>query len=141
MKVDFRFINVGNIPEILPLMQDFTQHKYADEVHEERFVAMFAHEYDCVGLYVEDKIIGLCGLWYQTRHYSGKSCELDHFYIKSEYQGKGVGTQFINWLGDRLKSQGYEALELNAYKENTASHRLYAREGFEHLGLHFVKRL
>jgi RimJ/RimL family protein N-acetyltransferase len=47
----------------------------------------------------------------------------------------------MDWLGNKLKAEGYEALELNAYKENVASHRLYAREGFEHLGFHFVKSL
>jgi GNAT superfamily N-acetyltransferase len=140
MNVEFRFLKVANIPEILPLMQDFTQHKYTDETHEQRFNSMFQHEYDCVGFYIKNKLIGLCGLWYQTRHYSGKSCELDHLYIIPEYQGKGLGTQFLNWIENKLSAQGYEALELNAYKENTASHRLYAREGFLHLGFHFVKR-
>lgn len=141
MRIDFRYLNVANIPEILPLMQEFTQHKYADEVHKQRFVAMFAHEYDCIGFYDGTEMIGLCGLWYQTRHYSGKSCELDHFFIKPEYQGQGLGAQFMHWIAEKLKAEGYEALELNAYKENVASHRLYAREGFEHLGFHFVKRL
>ncbi len=141
MEVDFRYLNVGNIPEILPLMQDFTGHKYSDATHISRFVAMFQHEYDCIGFYDNDHLIGLCGLWYQTRHYSGKSCELDHLYIKPAYQGQGMGTCFIDWIGGKLQKEGYEALELNAYKENVVSHRLYAREGFEHLGFHFVKRL
>ena len=141
MAIDFRFLKVANIPEMLPLMQDFTQHKYSDATHHKRFVAMFSHEYDCVGFYDGESLVGLCGLWYQTRHYSGKSCELDHFYIKPDFQGKGLGTQFLDWISEKLKAEGYEAIELNAYKENTASHRLYAREGFEHLGFHFVKRL
>ena len=141
MEIDFRYLNVGNIPEILPLIQDFTKHKYSDATHRSRFTAMFQHEYDCIGFYDHDHLIGLCGLWYQTRHYSGKSCELDHLYIKPEYQGQGLGTRFIDWIGLKLQKEGYKALELNAYKENTASHRLYAREGFAHLGFHFVKRL
>ena len=141
MAVKFRFLKVANIPEILPLIQDFTEHKFTNEVHVQRFTSMFTYQYDCVGFYDGDKIIGFCGLWYQTRHYSGKSCELDHFYILPNYQGKGLGSQFLDWIGKKLKAEGYEALELNAYKENTASHRLYAREGFEHLGFHFVKRL
>lgn len=141
MNVEFRFLKVANIPEILPLIQDFTQYKYSDAVHAERFTAMFTHEYDCIGFYSADALVGLCGLWYQTRHYSGKSCELDHFYIIPEFQGKGLGTHFMNWIGGLLKEKGFEALELNAYKQNTASHRLYKREGFKHLGFHFVKRL
>ena len=141
MEVDFRYLNVGNIPEILPLVQDFTEHKYSDAVLSSRFVALFQHEYDCIGFYYDDNMIGLCGLWYQSRHYSGKSCEIDHLYIKPKYQGQGLGTRFIDWIGGKLQKEGFEALELNAYKENVASHRLYAREGFEHLGFHFVKRL
>ena len=141
MEVDFRYLNVGNIPEILPLVQDFTEHKYSDAVLSSRFVAMFQHEYDCIGFYYDDNMIGLCGLWYQSRHYSGKSCEIDHLYIKPKYQGQGLGTRFIDWIGGKLQKEGFEALELNAYKENVASHRLYAREGFENLGFHFVKRL
>ena len=88
MEINFRYLNVGNIPEILPLMQDFTGYKYSDATHSSRFVAMFQHEYDCIGFYDNDHLIGLCGLWYQTRHYSGKSCELDHLYIKPAYQGQ-----------------------------------------------------
>ena len=33
MEIDFRYLNVGNIPEILPLMQDFTDHKYSNATH------------------------------------------------------------------------------------------------------------
>ena len=141
MEIDFRYLNVGNIPEILPLIQDFVSHKYSDETHTNRFIAMFQHEYDCIGFYHGQELIGLCGLWYQTRHYSGKSCELDHFYIKPDFQSQGLGTRFMNWIGSKLKKEGYEALELNAYKENVASHKLYKKEGFQHLGFHFVKLL
>ena len=62
-------------------MQDFTAKKYSDEVLLDRLKAMFAYDYDCVAIFLENQLIGFCGLWYQTRHYSGKSCELDHFYI------------------------------------------------------------
>jgi hypothetical protein len=141
MEIDFRYLNVGNITEILPLMQDFTDYKYSDKIHVSRFTAMFRHEYDCIGFYINDHLIGLCGLWYQTRHYSGKSCELDHLYIKPEYQGQGIGTRFIDWIGIKLHKAGCEALELNAYKENKSSHIFYKDKGFQHLGFHFVKRL
>jgi hypothetical protein len=35
---------------------------------------------------------------------------------------EGLGARFIDWIGSKLQKAGYEALELNAYKENVASH-------------------
>jgi len=139
--LQFDYLNVAKIADILPMMQDFTAHKYSDEVLLDRLKAMFDYDYACVGIYLDRELIGFCGLWFQTRHYSGKSCELDHFYIVPPHQGKGYGQQFLDWAEHELIPQGYEALELNVYKENTAAHRFYEREGFKHLGLHYVKRL
>jgi len=141
MEVKFKFLKLGNIKELIPLMQNFTNNKYSDSVLINRFKNMFNHEYDCLGIYVNKNLVGLCGLWYQTRHYSGKSCEIDHLYILPDYQNKGVGSKLVFWIENYLKKLGYEALELNAYKENTKSHELYKRLGFDHLGFHFVKRL
>ena len=122
-------------------MQDFTSNKYSNKVLLERLKAMFAYDYDCVAILLDNQLIGFCGLWYQTRHYSGKSCELDHFYIDEPYQGKGYGKQFLDWITLQLQKKDFKAIELNAYKENKAGHRFYDREGFVHLGFHFVKRL
>jgi GNAT superfamily N-acetyltransferase len=139
--VEFTYLTKNNIAQIVPLMQDFTANKYSDEVLLDRLKAMFAYDYDCVAIFLENQLIGFCGLWYQTRHYAGKSCELDHFYIDEPYQGKGYGKQFLDWITVQLQAKDYEAIELNAYKENKAGHRFYEREGFVHLGFHFVKRL
>ena len=139
--LQFDYLNVAKIEEILPLMQDFTNHKYSDSVLLTRLKAMFDYDYACAGIYLDAQLIGFCGMWFQTRHYSGKSCELDHFYIDTAYQGRGYGQQFLDWVEKELIPQGYEAIELNVYKENKAAHRFYEREGFEHLGLHYVKRL
>jgi GNAT superfamily N-acetyltransferase len=62
-------------------------------------------------------------------------------YIDEPFQGKGYGKQFLDWITLQLQKKDFKAIELNAYKENKAGHRFYDREGFVHLGLHFVKRL
>ncbi|MBT7459242.1 MAG: GNAT family N-acetyltransferase [Flavobacteriaceae bacterium] len=140
-KLNFTYLTENNIAQIVPLMQDFTSCKYSDEVLLQRHKAMFSFDYDCLAITIGNTLIGFCGLWYQMRHYSGKSCELDHFYIEKSCQGKGYGKQMLDWLSKELKDKGYEAIELNAYKENSAAHRFYQREGFDHLGFHYVKRL
>jgi diamine N-acetyltransferase len=42
--------------------------------------------------------MGVCGLWFQTRHYSGKSCEPDHVLIKAKYQGLGLGNKIFKFI-------------------------------------------
>ncbi len=133
----FEFLKIDKIKDIIPLMQDFTAHIHSDQILEERFRGMFTFAYDCVGIYKDSRLIGICGLWYQVRHYSGKSCELDHFYIVPEFRGSGVGKKFLDWLTHELSE--YDAIELNAYIPNEDSHRFYEREGFKKLGFHFVR--
>ena len=54
-------------------MEVFNEHKFSAEVLQKRFEAMFQQHYECVGVFEEDRLIGVTGLWYQTRHYSGEA--------------------------------------------------------------------
>jgi len=57
-------------------------------------------------------------MWFCTRHYSGKSVEVDYVYIDDDYRGKGLGKQFFKWIYNYVKQKGYEAVELNTYFKN-----------------------
>lgn len=76
---------------------------------------MKTQNHECAGIYIENELIGICGLWYCTRHYSGKSVELDHVFIDEAYRSKGLGKQFLNWISDYVKSKDVETIELNTY--------------------------
>ena len=84
--------------------------------------------------------MGISGLWYATRHYVGKSVELDHIYIEEAHRGQGLGKQFINWIIEYTKTKGCSTAELNTYVQNYPSHKLYYNLGFEALGYHFLRR-
>jgi len=102
---------------------------------------MFTQNYECIGVFKGDMLIGLCGLWFQTRHYSGKSCEPDHVYIQPEYQGLGLGNKMFDYVEKYCKEKGCESLELNTYVQNTSSHKFYYNLGYKILGYHFFKDL
>ena len=89
----------------------------------------------------EDIIVGVSGLWFCTRHYMGKSVELDHVFIKPSHRGNGLGKQFMKWIYDYAKNKGCKSVELNTYVQNYPSHKFYYNEGFEILGYHFLKKL
>lgn len=141
MAFSFKIIDQKEIHSIIPLVQKLTNNKHSDLVLKERFTQMTTENYECAGVFDGDKLIGVSGLWFQTRHYAGKSMELDHVYIEAEYQGQGLGKIFFKWLYDYAKSKGCIASELNTYVQNYPSHKFYYNEGYEIYGYHFYKTL
>lgn len=141
MDIHFQIIQKEFISEIIPLIQEFTDNKFPNDILEIRFNEMFIQNYECIGVFKGDMLIGLCGIWFQTRHYAGKSCEPDHVYIQPEYQGLGLGNKMFDYVEKYCKEKGCESLELNTYVQNTSSHKFYYNLGYKILGYHFFKDL
>lgn len=131
MPYTFRIIENRNINSIIPLIKKFTNNKISDVVLKERFSEMITQNYECAGIFEGEKLIGVSGMWFCTRHYSGKSVEVDHVYIDDNYRGKGLGKQFFEWIYNYVKQKGYEAVELNTYVQNYPSHKFYYNEGLK----------
>ncbi|WP_434036851.1 GNAT family N-acetyltransferase [Formosa sp. 4Alg 33] len=140
-EINYRRLKKDELPQIIPLMQKFTDNKHSDALLFERFSEMFEQNYECIGVFNNQELIGICGLWFCTRHYSGRSVEVDHVYIDADYRSKGIGKQFFKWIYDYAKGKGYEAVELNTYVQNFPSHKFYYNEGFNILGYHFLKKI
>lgn len=123
MKVSFSIIPKEKIEVIIPLVQQLTNQKHSDEILLERFTEMTNQNYECVGVYSDDVLIGCCGLWFMTRHYAGRSCEPDHVFIESSYRNNGIGKQLFNWVYQYAKEKGCTSCELNTYVQNYPSHK------------------
>lgn len=141
MSFSFRIVEKENIKCVVPLVKKLNGNRISDKVLEQRFVEMSSQNYECAGVYNDDILIGVAGLWYCTRHYSGRSVEPDHVYIEESYRNKGLGNLFFKWIANYVKEKGYETIELNAYVANSASHKFYFNMGFKILGYHFFKKL
>lgn len=141
MTCEFKILESNNIHLVVPLVEKLNDYKVSAEVLESRFIEMTKQNYECAVICDNNKIIGVSGLWYCTRHYSGKSVEPDHVYIDESYRGKGIGKAFFNWIYSYVKDKGCETIELNTYVSNPSSHKFYYNEGFRILGFHFLKNL
>lgn len=126
---------------VLPLVYELNNGIISINILEERFREMFNQNYECIGVYDGDVLIGVCGLWFCTRHYCGKSVELNHVYIKEDYRNKGIGKMLMTWLKKYVKSKNCASMELNTYVNNYPSHKFYYNEGMEIWGYHFFKYL
>jgi len=141
MNIHFKPIDKKDILDILPLLQKLNTTTPHDILKTRTLEMITCSNYECVGAFDQNKLIGISGLWYSVRHYAGKSVEPDHVVIDETYRGNNIGKQFFNWIYNYTKEKGYEAIELNTYTGNRKSHKFYYNEGFEIYGFHFVKVL
>ncbi len=139
MNISFKPIEKDTILNILPLLKTINT-KTPHDLLETRVLEMVNYQnYECVAAFDGEKMMGICGLWYSTRHYIGKSVEPDHVIIDEHYRGKNIGKQFFKWIYEYTKAKGCEAMELNTYSGNHKSHKFYYNEGFNIYAFHFLK--
>ncbi|WP_411767911.1 GNAT family N-acetyltransferase [Winogradskyella sp. A3E31] len=140
MAIQFKIVPKDTYKDIIPLVFKLNSGKVSNEVLEERFEDMKLQNYECAGIYDKDQLIGVSGLWFSTRHYTGKSAELDHVYIEEDYRNSGLGKRFMTWIKEYIQSKGCQAFELNTYVQNYPSHKFYYNQGMEIWGYHFIKK-
>ena len=136
--IEIKIISTKNILSILPLLKELNS-TTNNTILENRVLEMSTQNYKCVGMYFNQELIGISGLWFLTRHYCGKTVEPDHVIINSNYRNKGLGKILFNWIYNYAQSIGYEATELNTYIKNVKSHKFYEDEGYKKLGYHYLK--
>lgn len=135
----FAIIPPSEILTILPLLEELGSANISEAIRAERVLEMASQNYECVGVFNGDTLIGVCGMWFMTRHYAGKSVEVDHVIITAAYQGKGLGKKLMQWVYDYAQSKGCLWVELNTFVHNFPSHKFYYNEGFVSKGYHMIK--
>ncbi|MBM0744853.1 GNAT family N-acetyltransferase (plasmid) [Phormidium sp. CLA17] len=73
--------------------------------------------------------IALC-LGYSIE-FAGKDAFIDEFYIRPEFQGKGLGKQTLEFIKMAAKDLDIRAIHLEVARTNTNAHKLYSRSNFE----------
>src|SRR5690606_12281057 len=130
MELAFNKILKKDLYIIIPFLQELGEFQTDEALLKTRLSEMFNQNYECFGVYHEDELIGIFGMWFMTRHYCGKSCEPDHVYIKPEFQSRGIGKKIFQFIFDYVMEKGCETAELNSYVHNFKSHKLYMNLGF-----------
>ncbi len=133
------FIPSEQMENIIPLLQ-ILDDKIEETVLRERLTMMKASHYKCVGIYDEERLIGVSGMWMLVKYYVGKHIEPDNVIIHPDYRGKGAGEQLVNWMHDYAINEGFDASELNCYVGNHKGVQFWIRQGYRILGFHMQKK-
>ena len=141
MNFDFRLVPSNDILTILPLLKKLGSENVSDTLLKKRLLEMTEQNYECIGMYHKKKLMGICGMWFQTRHYAGKSMEVDHVIVDHAYRNNGAGTLLMDFVYEYAKTTSCKWIELNTYVHNFPSHKFYYNQGFVAKGYHFVKEL
>ncbi|SRX54111.1 GNAT family N-acetyltransferase [Aequorivita sp. CIP111184] len=136
-----KIIPPAEILNIIPLLQKLGNFSVSEALLIERLQEMVQQNYECLGVFDNEKLIGTCGLWFQTRHYAGKSVEVDHVIIDDAYRNHGIGKILMEYIYDYARKNSCNWVELNTYVHNFPSHKFYYNQGFVAKGYHFVKEL
>ncbi len=140
MDFDIRFIAHEQMDSIIPLLVQLNP-KITYDLLKSRLKDMVLQGYQCVGVFDNDKLIGISGIWVLVKYYVGKHIEQDNVIILPEYQGKGIGKLLTDWIFDYAKSIGCAASELNCYTANESGHRFWVAQGYEAVAYHYKKKL
>ncbi len=139
--ISISIIEKNDIFSIVPLLQKLGNFSVSEPLIKERLQEMVEQNYECLGVFDAGKLIGVCGLWFQTRHYAGRSVEVDHVIIDDAYRSHGIGKILMEYVYEYARKKSCNWVELNTYVHNFPSHKFYYNQGFVAKGYHFVKEL
>lgn len=134
---------IDTIEEMLPQYQlicqlspDISFDEYANMLKD-----MVKLNYKQAVYFLNQKPIGICGFWINTKIYSGKYIELDNVVVDQDFRSKNIGKLLCDYVLEIANQQNCKTAMLDAYLENTKAHTFYEKLGFIKKGFHFIKPL
>ena len=93
---------------------------------------------------IEQNVVGMLGVRkLYTYEIDEAVIQLSALVIKQDYQGRGIGKRFIQFIEQWSKQQGIHTIILTSgiKKEREHAHEFYKKAGFEVTGYRFVKKV
>ena len=66
MQTQFRILTANELPKIIPMLQELGAYKVPVDLLESRLNEMQSQHYKCMGVFVNNTLVGMSGLWFQT---------------------------------------------------------------------------
>lgn len=136
-------IELTTIEEMLAQIS-IIRHLYpniSEEKYKNYLETMIPHNYTQVAIFEGEVCVGLTGLWYGIKLWSGKYMEIDNFIVHPEHRSKGIGKLLTDFVNQKATDLDCTMIVLDAYTQNFTAHRFYYNQGYAPRGFHFIKTL
>lgn len=84
---------------------------------------------ELVELWHNGKLVGLCACY--MNNFEAKGAYISHIAILETYRGLKLGEYLISQVEQKAKSKGFDSMQLEVSKDNTAAYRFYQKMGYE----------
>lgn len=121
---------------IIQLSKNVSFENYCEMIDE-----MVLLNYKQAVAFINNKPVGVCGYWINTKIYSGKYVELDNVVTDEKYRSNKIGALLCEFVLGIAKENNCTTAMLDAYIENESGHHFYQNLGFEKKGYHFIKKI
>lgn len=135
MNIEIREVTNENRNQILNLSVNENQKSYIESVEDCLKESMEYKNYKPVGLYKNSRLVGFAMYGFFPREGENGRVWLDRLLIDKKYQGKGLGSEMLEYLIKHLvKEYKCNELFLSLYENNKRALYLYEKFGFEFNG-------
>jgi GNAT superfamily N-acetyltransferase len=135
LKVDF--VSEENVADVVRLLR-LLNPSLSPELAKERWLQAMQEAYQCVGAFVDDQLVGICGIWTLTKTYMGRSFELEHYIVDEAFRGRNIGGAIMDFIKAYGLTQGIDKMELACFTFNEAGLAFYERHGFNRNRYHMI---
>ena len=122
--------------EILEMMEDFNavyHYPFNIEVSRKNLKEFIHNDY--IGrlwvMKTGDAVIGYIVLTFGfSFEYRGRDAFIDEFFIKEAFRNKGIGKKTMEFVEQKAKELGVNAIHLEVEKNNEKGNKLYIKQGY-----------
>jgi len=138
MKINYRPFRISDTAEITAMMKALCHEDPGGHIPTDakvrRTLTEFRRYPDKGTIFLieaDAKIAGYClVMYYWSNEFGGNVLNIDEFYVKPAWRGRGLGTEFLQYLiANRIND--CVAMELETMPDNERARRLYERVGFK----------
>ncbi len=129
-----------DMPALYPLIEELNP-GMPQSLFDERLGEMQANKFNCIGVWLDGKLVACCGFWILIKFYNGRHVEPDNVAVLAQYRNFGIGQIMMDYVHEHAKKLGCTVSELNAYVSNGNAHKFYFKDDYKVLGFHFRKAL
>lgn len=112
-----------------------------DEVRSSLEKMLSSDDYFTIAAGVGDEIYGYISAVREVSLEAGEYCRVIGLAVKSEYQGRGLGTALLTLAESRAKAEGARLITLSSQFKRTEAHKFYEKMGYTKTSFAFKKYL